>query len=43
MSRPVSGGFWRQRIRGVASLVLLAVLIVAVATVIAWATLLVLR
>ncbi len=36
MRRLASGGFWRQRVRGVASLVLLTALIVTVATVIAW-------
>jgi hypothetical protein len=36
MTRPAPDGFWRQRVRGVASLVLLAVLTVGAATVIAW-------
>lgn len=36
MTRPAPDGFWRPRVRGVASLVLLTVLIVAVATVISW-------
>jgi hypothetical protein len=39
MRRPARDGFWRQRIRGVASLVLLTVLVVATATVIAAVTL----
>jgi len=36
MRRPASGGFWRQRARGIASLLLLTALTVAVATIIAW-------
>ncbi|MFU8841325.1 MAG: hypothetical protein ACNA8R_11480 [Nitriliruptoraceae bacterium] len=41
MTRPAPDGFWRQRARGVASLVLLAALTVAVASLIAWLTLVV--
>lgn len=41
MTRPAPDGFWRQRVRGVASLVLLTVLTVVVATVIAWGALVV--
>ncbi|MFP4311003.1 MAG: hypothetical protein ACLFS9_03360 [Nitriliruptoraceae bacterium] len=36
MRRPATDGFWRQRARGVASLVLLTVLILAAGAAIAW-------
>jgi hypothetical protein len=39
MTRPAPDGFWRQRVRGIASLVLLAALTVAVATVLTWVVL----
>jgi hypothetical protein len=41
MTRPAPDGFWRQRARGVAALVLLTFLTVTVATVIAWLALVV--
>jgi hypothetical protein len=41
MTRPAPDGFWRQRVRGVAALVLLAALTVAVATIVAWIALVV--
>lgn len=36
MTRPAPDGFWRQRVRGIASLVLLTALTLGVAAAIAW-------